>query len=183
MSRSMWALNILLVYAFLSCVKPLYFMTMQSDSDIGAVGGDNLDENMDETVQYSVESNNAFSALGDNARVENSDMDKSNKNPTKRKRFSTGNIHRDPNFESMSQDDKMSAMFAKLSKIEDSQDELKAMQSTMQSRVNTTATRLERSINNVDINTYRKVQVGKDQEKAQSEKDSHSKNRGGKKPN
>ena len=32
-------------------------------------------------------------------------------------------------------------------------------------------------------NRYRKVQVGKDQEKAQSEKDSHSKNRGGKKPN
>ena len=28
-----------------------------------------------------------------------------------------------------------------------------------------------------------KVQVGKDQEKAQSEKDSHSKNRGWKKPN
>ena len=28
-----------------------------------------------------------------------------------------------------------------------------------------------------------KVQVGNDQEKAQSEKDSHSKNRGGKKPN
>ena len=30
---------------------------------------------------------------------------------------------------------------------------------------------------------FNKVQVGKDQEKAQSEKDSHSKNRGGKKPN
>ena len=30
---------------------------------------------------------------------------------------------------------------------------------------------------------YEKVQVGKDQEKAQSEKDPHSKNRGGKKPN
>ena len=29
----------------------------------------------------------------------------------------------------------------------------------------------------------RKEQVGKDQEKAQSERDSHSKNRGGKKPN
>ena len=29
----------------------------------------------------------------------------------------------------------------------------------------------------------KKVQVGKDQEKTQSEKDSHSKNRGGKKPN
>ena len=29
---------------------------------------------------------------------------------------------------------------------------------------------------------YKKVQVGKDQEKAQSEKDSHSKNRGGKEP-
>ena len=33
------------------------------------------------------------------------------------------------------------------------------------------------------ICTHKKVQVGKDQEKAQSEKDSHSKNRGGKKPN
>ena len=32
-------------------------------------------------------------------------------------------------------------------------------------------------------NHHRKVQVGKDQEKAQSEKDSHSKNRGGKKTN
>ena len=31
--------------------------------------------------------------------------------------------------------------------------------------------------------SHKKVQVGKDQEKAQSEKDSHSKNRGGKKPN
>ena len=31
------------------------------------------------------------------------------------------------------------------------------------------------------ITTDQKVQVGKDQEKAQSEKDSHSKNRGGKK--
>ena len=30
---------------------------------------------------------------------------------------------------------------------------------------------------------FEKVQVGKDQEKAQSEKDSHSKNRGGKKTN
>ena len=29
----------------------------------------------------------------------------------------------------------------------------------------------------------KKEQVGKDQEKAQSERDSHSKNRGGKKPN
>ena len=33
------------------------------------------------------------------------------------------------------------------------------------------------------FNTFKKVQVGKDQEKAQSERDSHSKNRGGKKPN
>ena len=32
-------------------------------------------------------------------------------------------------------------------------------------------------------NYNEKVQEGKDQEKAQSEKDSHSKNRGGKKPN
>ena len=30
---------------------------------------------------------------------------------------------------------------------------------------------------------WKKVQVGKDQEKAQSERDSHSKNRGGKKTN
>ena len=35
----------------------------------------------------------------------------------------------------------------------------------------------------LDILNHEKVQVGKDQEKAQSEKDSHSKNRGGKKPN
>ena len=35
----------------------------------------------------------------------------------------------------------------------------------------------------VSEETNEKVQVGKDQEKAQSEKDSHSKNRGGKKPN
>ena len=33
------------------------------------------------------------------------------------------------------------------------------------------------------LSNYRKVQVGKDQEKAQSEKDSHFKNQGGKKPN
>ena len=37
--------------------------------------------------------------------------------------------------------------------------------------------------NNNNNNNNSKVQVGKDQEKAQSEKDSHSKNRGGKKPN
>ena len=42
-------------------------------------------------------------------------------------------------------------------------------------------TQLENSTFNSCI--YRKVQVGKDQEKAQSEKDSHSKNRGGKKTN
>ena len=35
----------------------------------------------------------------------------------------------------------------------------------------------------VPTNFSEEVQVGKDQEKAQSEKDSHSKNRGGKKPN
>ena len=33
------------------------------------------------------------------------------------------------------------------------------------------------------LSNWKKVQVGKDQEKAQSEKDSHSKNRGGKKTN
>ena len=36
---------------------------------------------------------------------------------------------------------------------------------------------------NQENEVNKKVQVGKDQEKAQSEKDSHSKNRGGKKPN
>ena len=35
----------------------------------------------------------------------------------------------------------------------------------------------------IRLNTCMKVQVGKDQEKAQSERDSHSKNRGGKNPN
>ena len=33
------------------------------------------------------------------------------------------------------------------------------------------------------VRFQKKVQVGKDQEKVQSEKDSHSKHRGGKKPN
>ena len=45
---------------------------------------------------------------------------------------------------------------------------------------------IQDSIQNVyqiHLFNYRKVQVGKDQEKAQSEKDSHSKNRDGKKPN
>ena len=37
------------------------------------------------------------------------------------------------------------------------------------------------SVNNKNICVLNKVQVGKDQEKAQSEKDSHSKNQGGKK--
>ena len=36
---------------------------------------------------------------------------------------------------------------------------------------------------NVSLSVSKEVQVGNDQEKAQSEKDSHSKNRGGKKPN
>ena len=36
---------------------------------------------------------------------------------------------------------------------------------------------------NMPLFLKNKVQVGKDQEKRQSEKDSHSKNRGGKKPN
>ena len=40
---------------------------------------------------------------------------------------------------------------------------------------------IRKTIFNFDFN--KKVQVGKDQEKAQSEKDSHSKNQGGKKPN
>ena len=41
----------------------------------------------------------------------------------------------------------------------------------------------EQFCENIKSNRTKKVQVGKDQEKAQSEKDSHSKNRGGKKPN
>ena len=42
---------------------------------------------------------------------------------------------------------------------------------------------IEPQIPNERQHPYQKVQVGKDQEKAQSEKDSHSKNQGGKKPN
>ena len=38
-------------------------------------------------------------------------------------------------------------------------------------------------VQTVVTSLQKKVQVGKDQEKAQSEKDSHSKNQGGKKPN
>ena len=43
---------------------------------------------------------------------------------------------------------------------------------------------LHEVIHRITAKSYdKKVQVGKDQEKAQSEKDSHSKNRGGKKQN
>ena len=42
---------------------------------------------------------------------------------------------------------------------------------------------LERKTICLSLPGAEKVQVGKDQEKAHSEKDSHSKNRGGKKPN
>ena len=50
---------------------------------------------------------------------------------------------------------------------------------TSQTKLNRKYTLKSRHTNH----TFKKVQVGKDQEKAQSEKDSHSKNRGGKKPN
>ena len=42
---------------------------------------------------------------------------------------------------------------------------------------------LEKDIGVKEMGNFKKVQVGKGQEKAQPEKDSHSKNRGGKKPN
>ena len=42
---------------------------------------------------------------------------------------------------------------------------------------------LHYKVNNYSSTINKKVQVVKDQEKVQSEKDSHSKNRGGKKPN
>ena len=49
---------------------------------------------------------------------------------------------------------------------------------------NASISALEQKLSTMDLSCYdKKVQVGKDQEKAQSEKDSHSKNRGGKKPN
>ena len=49
---------------------------------------------------------------------------------------------------------------------------------------NLLATFVETNVERKSIfRTYIKVQVGKDQEKAQSEKDFHSKNRGEKKPN
>ena len=38
----------------------------------------------------------------------------------------------------------------------------------------------KRGMGHTEVVMHQKVQVGKDQEKAQSEKDSHSKNRGGK---
>ena len=50
-------------------------------------------------------------------------------------------------------------------------------------RVMTRNVQLEKCVYIVINHEGKKVQVGKDQEKAQSERDSHSKNRGGKKPN
>ena len=90
-------------------------MTMQGENVTDAVGGDKnieIDREVDETMQYSVETSNPFSTLSDSARVGYSDMD----NPSKRKRCNTGN-NSSFNFESMSQEDKLSAMFSKLSNI------------------------------------------------------------------
>ena len=104
-------------------------------------------------MQYSVETNNPFSTLSDNARVGNSDMDNMDNmdNPSKRKRYNTCNIINSSKFESMSQDNKLSAIFSKLSNIEAAQDEMRSMQA----RMSTTANRLERTIYHVDINTYK----------------------------
>ena len=124
-------------------------MTMQSESVTDAAGGGEnikIDREVDETMQYSVETNNPFSTLSNNGRVGNSDMD----NPSKRKRYNTGNIN-SSKFESMSPDNKLSAIFSKLSNIEAAQDEMRSMQA----RMSTTANRLERTIYHVDINTYK----------------------------
>ena len=148
-SRIMLTLNISLFYTYLLSAGTILGIIMQSGSDADAVGGaENIefDREVEENMQYSVETNNAFSALGDSARVGYCEMD----NPSKRKRCNTGNID-NSNFESMSQDEKLSAMFSKLTKIETVQDEMKSMQG----RVNTTANRLERTIYHVDINTYK----------------------------
>ena len=120
----MSTLNIFLFYLCLLYAVTVISLMMNGVSDIGAVGGEEnveIDREVDETVQYSVETDNAFSPLADSARVGYCDMD----NPNKRKRFNTGNI---TSFDSMSQDNKLSAMFDKLSNIEAAQDEMKSMQ-------------------------------------------------------
>ena len=65
---------------------------------------------------------NPFLTFSDSALLGYSDMDY----PSKRKRCNTGK-NSSSYFESMSQDDKLSAMFSKLSNIEATQDKMRSM--------------------------------------------------------
>ena len=128
-----------------------YFETMSQTIDQCEVGGV-TDQDMDQTLEYSVETSNQFAALNERGQVGYRDIVNDENNPNKRKRCNTGSTNIDfDNFQSMSQDDKLSAMFAKLSNIEIAQAE---MRSTQQ-QVDRTTDRLERTILHVDINTYR----------------------------
>ena len=71
-------------------------------------------------------------------------------NPSKWKRRETGSVDFS-NFEKMSTDQKLFAMFEKLSVIESSQNEMRSMQS----RITQTCNRLDKTVNHVDVNTFR----------------------------
>ena len=55
--------------------------------------------------------------------------------------------------------------------------------SRLVSRLGISVSKLYQFLDFLSLLPFKKVQVGKDQEKGQSEKDYHSKNQGGKKPN
>ena len=71
-------------------------------------------------------------------------------NPSNRKRRETGSVDFS-NFEKLSTDQKLFAMFEKLSVIESSQNEMRSMQS----RITQTCNRLDKTANQVDVNTFR----------------------------
>ena len=78
----------------------------------------------------------------------------------------------------------LNSYFASVSSLDDSQAELPPLTELTDASIDNIEITEDEVIDViVNLDPNKKVQVGKDQEKAQSEKDSHSKNRGGKKPN
>ena len=104
--------------------------------------------------EYSVTTNNFFAPLCENRRVGNQDInpqgETNESNPAKRKRINTGSVDF-CSFENMSTDEKLSMIYAKLSNIEEAQEETMPVQS----RMNSTTDRLQRTVCHVDVNTYR----------------------------
>ena len=101
---------------------------------------------MDQDRMETLDTENRYTPLAE--RVGNVNI--ADNNPSKRKRHETGSVDLST-FEKMTNDERQFAMFTKLAAIESSQNEMRAMQS----RVNQTCNRLDKTVNHVDVNTFR----------------------------